>query len=550
MENNSATRQYHLAGTDNTVRNYDFTIRSNARVISSELTRNKSMNLDGCLHATEVKRKRILADLHDSYSSKFKEMFYTNAAPKDSLNRFLYEQFSLTRLSSTGSMEHSSCLIKPDNIMFMDTLKKEIYTAYPLISRAYSLERAEAYWQKEKSKIQAYLSLAKEFLDKDKIESENQEMSKKIVEKLKTSVNEYEQLFDDHRIESERLRKDFQVLFQNCKRHFEQQCNVKIRIISQFLNTKLCEVAKNLKSIAQETSQSISRCPAVSVELRFDEFSFKISVGHFEKLRKLYQKNAVEKFGIAFDEETFHSRVFSLVCRYESYFQNSLQLNEGYGMQAALPSYGFRKLVELFEVSQEMFASPFNCYFSQYCSAFLDTDVYFGSQGSFFDYEPSGGSFQCNPPFTEECIERMAIRIDLLLERANESPLSFIVVIPEWLDPPTPGLVKMSESKFLRTELTLMRGEHRYITGAQHLDNRRSFFYQSAHNSKIYILQNDLAFNKWKPTQEKIRQLENCLTMKNNYNTNRYNSSSEFQKRQREETSFQDSHKNKQQRYF
>ena len=34
-----------------------------------------------------------------------------------------------------------------------------------------------------------------------------------------------------------------------------------------------------------------------------------------------------------------------------------------------------------FGVSFECFASPLNCYFRQYCSAFPDIDSYFGSRG-------------------------------------------------------------------------------------------------------------------------------------------------------------------------
>lgn len=56
-------------------------------------------------------------------------------------------------------------------------------------------------------------------------------------------------------------------------------------------------------------------------------------------------------------------------------------LYEGTGLQGALPVHVFEALHKLFGVSFECFASPLNCYFKQYCSAFLDTDGYFGSRG-------------------------------------------------------------------------------------------------------------------------------------------------------------------------
>jgi phosphorylated CTD-interacting factor 1 len=221
------------------------------------------------------------------------------------------------------------------------------------------------------------------------------------------------------------------------------------------------------------------------------------------------------------NESEFNSRVFSLLCRYESFFQCSVRINEGYGMQTSLPASAFKALNQLFEVTQEMFASPFNCYFAQFCSAFADTDVYFGSRGSFFDYEPIGGSFQCNPPFTEECIERMADRIEYLLDQAGDKqPLSFIVFIPEWLDPITRGLDKMDKSKFNRKTFVLPRGQHQYVAGAQYLENKRSSkIFNSSHNTKVYFLQNDLANQKWKPTEEKIARFKSVFTKLEHNNT-------------------------------
>lgn len=56
-------------------------------------------------------------------------------------------------------------------------------------------------------------------------------------------------------------------------------------------------------------------------------------------------------------------------------------LYEGTGLQGSLPVHVFEALHRLFGVSFECFASPLNCYFRQYCSAFPDTDGYFGSRG-------------------------------------------------------------------------------------------------------------------------------------------------------------------------
>lgn len=71
-----------------------------------------------------------------------------------------------------------------------------------------------------------------------------------------------------------------------------------------------------------------------------------------------------------------------------------------------------------------------------YCSAFADTDAPFGSVGrlfrsdqcafiaspslgSFFEFEPSCGSYEVNPPFIAEIISRMVDHLELLLARTE-----------------------------------------------------------------------------------------------------------------------------------
>lgn len=55
-----------------------------------------------------------------------------------------------------------------------------------------------------------------------------------------------------------------------------------------------------------------------------------------------------------------------------------------------------------------------------------------------------------------------------LLESSAE-PLSFIVFIPEWREPPTPALTRMEQSRFKRHQLVLPAFEHEYRSGSQHI---------------------------------------------------------------------------------
>lgn len=125
------------------------------------------------------------------------------------------------------------------------------------------------------------------------------------------------------------------------------------------------------------------------------------------------------------DEEKamFHRRLFCMLARYEAL--------SGHGYQAALSEHGFRVLRRLMGVTFECFASPLNCHFGRHCSAFPDTDAPFGSVGSFFDFWPSTGSFEANPPFVPEVMSAMVEHMEELLAKAS-GPLSFTVIIPAW----------------------------------------------------------------------------------------------------------------------
>ena len=461
------------------------------------------------MHELELERRAVLSKLHETYREKFKELFYTDLVPKDSLNRFLLEQISANESNSLDKLNEinmCSCISKPENIKLLDTLPKEIRTAFPLVSKPMrKLTELKPY--KANRYIDEYVKVANLFLEKDAFEGSEKakELFKDYTEKKSLSDRERAQLVKS--------------IYEQSYLYFSEIVDKKVKEICEFLYDRLKEFQTQLESIAAKAKALKAEdrpFPTVTISNRsadivYQEERFRITEVKYKRLLDLYQENFVKRMGFDFDENAFRSHLFSLVCRYESYFESSLQSNEGYGMQAALNNSTFAKLVKLFDVEAEMFASPLNCYFFKYCSAFLDTDIYFGSMGSFFQFKPkSGGSFACNPPFTEELIEKMADRIDFVLSSYKEAPLSFIVFSPEWLDPPTPGLVKMDKSKFLRVSLSLPANEHTYVTGAQHLVSK-GFLYKAIHNSKVFFLQNDKGFSKWAPSREKIEELQAAI---------------------------------------
>jgi len=198
-----------------------------------------------------------------------------------------------------------------------------------------------------------------------------------------------------------------------------------------------------------------------------------------------------------------------------SYFAilGGLRKFEGTGLQGALPPYTFRALLDLFSVSFECCASPFNCYFGQYCSAFNDIDRLFGSTGSFLNFRPVRGSFEINPPFSEQFMIAMVHHISSVLSQSVE-PLSFIVFIPEWQNPPTPAIGLLSVSAFLRKDFVVSASDHEYFSGYQHYEEQRERFFRPVHETHVFFLQNEAGFREWMPTDEKILKLKEIMMKK------------------------------------
>ncbi len=329
----------------------------------------------------EYLRSKLTLDFHKSFEEKFKNLFHMRFAPKDSINRFLYEQLSL---------EHTSSLPihipKPENILNLDTIDKEITTAFPLTSNLRPLKGSQ--WKLEKN-IKDCLQIGYALYKETHIYANSRHLKEILNNKQHVAIS------DEYLENYGSIRDKY---FEPFRGVFEQ----KIKEIKLFLYRELKEVIKKtsvvskpLEEEAEERTLTIVDVDQISekrfVIIRYKDCRFRITKYHFKKLEKLFEISLTSSHDQKKSSISFSQIVFCLTCRYQTFFRNNEQINEGYGMQAALPGKVLAALNELFEVSQEMFASPFNCFFKSYCSAFLDTDVFFGSQGSFFDFEPETG---------------------------------------------------------------------------------------------------------------------------------------------------------------
>ena len=204
-----------------------------------------------------------------------------------------------------------------------------------------------------------------------------------------------------------------------------------------------------------------------------------ISHDHYAKLTTLHAR-----YGAGDPDE----RIFCLVTRYEAL--------RGAGFQCAVPGACFESLREFLGNTIECFASPLNCRFERYFSAFPGLERSFGSLGSFFDewHRIEAGSFEVNPPFVPEVLAFAAAKIGELLGDGAKGALSFLAVVPDW-GGGSSAAQALRESPFLRANVTIPAADHVFVDGAQH--RVRDRHRPSSWDTAVLLLQNDAGAAKW-----------------------------------------------------
>jgi len=249
----------------------------------------------------------------------------------------------------------------------------------------------------------------------------------------------------------------------------------------------------------------------------------RVSALHYCKLRKLYEAHnplPQDAAKVAQWEQTFRRRLYMLLRRYITFIglDPSEEGSCGGNMHAAAPETVFSWLKTEFGVRCELFASPLNCYFQTFFSAFPDVDRPFGSQGSFFDLSAlPEGSYEVGPPYTEEVLELTARKLLSLLQSGASVALSFTLFVPDW--PGAGGLNLLDGPEFAayrRSQhggaFVLAKGrDHHYVTGVQFFadagaDAARRY-YTVPHGTRVYVLQTDAGAARWPLTEERERDL-------------------------------------------
>ena len=239
---------------------------------------------------------------------------------------------------------------------------------------------------------------------------------------------------------------------------------------------------------------------AMKVTLTHGKTRLEVNVETLAKLRALHSRLAVPTSARG-DERRFRDDAFCVLARYAA--AQGAHHKAG-TMQASAPSAVFEALRETFGVEAELCASPVNCHWRAFGSAFLDVDRHFGSFGSAFAFKPNRGSFQANPPFDSAFIGRLVTRFEHLLRDTNE-PLSFSVIVPHW--PEEACWKSLTRSPFARKPaLRLKKSRHGYVAGAQATRVKRTT--PASFATDVVFLQNEAGAREWPVTAETLRAIE------------------------------------------
>ncbi|XP_050438194.1 mRNA (2'-O-methyladenosine-N(6)-)-methyltransferase [Adelges cooleyi] len=230
------------------------------------------------------------------------------------------------------------------------------------------------------------------------------------------------------------------------------------------------------------------------IHLRYFGEKLHVNTIYFQKLEQLYRYSCYEDKKM----EYFMGRVWCLLKRYSVFCGNSPETQE------SVPVSILESLHRHFGVTFECFASPLNCYFRQYCSAFPDTDAYFGSRGSFLELNAVSGSFIMNPPMLcNELIEAALDHVERLLSESNE-PLSFVVMLSE---SESTFIKKLDSSSFKRREVVIPAYEHYYRHGFQYAIPRSEANVRSPTSTLVVWLQNNAGCQRWSPSEDRVEAL-------------------------------------------
>jgi hypothetical protein len=204
------------------------------------------------------------------------------------------------------------------------------------------------------------------------------------------------------------------------------------------------------------------------------------------------------------DDSKFDLCVWTMTYRYQLLGSNNNQLG-------VLPE-NLLNMKSDFGMDFELFGSSINFTLTDYCSLYYDVEKYFGSSGSFFNFNPTHGIYSFNPPYQSDIITKGVYKLfDLLdnnsLNYEDDNRLSFIITIPIW-DNMGKKIMKyqypqkktieeieygdfdiineLNKSKYFKLKLMISKNNFTYLDHNFHLYKNSTI-----QNTYIYVLSND-----------------------------------------------------------
>lgn len=259
-------------------------------------------------------------------------------------------------------------------------------------------------------------------------------------------------IFEQKKISNE----DIIPLLQKIRRYTMEEYNA--------FHTTITELPKEKYDVIQSIDASTKR-----IQLQYNDTFLYINQDVYHKLKKMYTGKQL------------HRDLFCMILRYETLGSTT--------SQAALPTNVFTWLASNMNIQQECFASPLNAYFPLYNSAFIDTDIHFGSIGSFFEFFPEKGWFEVNPPFHEMYMQKTIEHIEYLLSNSRKT-LVFVIIVPKWDDDASPMWQSLIHSSFRKQYFDIPSKRHQYYTGDQFRVQYSKKMWYARHTTSVFILSN------------------------------------------------------------
>lgn len=181
--------------------------------------------------------------------------------------------------------------------------------------------------------------------------------------------------------------------------------------------------------------------------------SFLVQNGVF-KCGEFYSTLSPERYKLL-RERGSDEQVLAMLLTYALYASPSLSWQ--------IPKAVYQCMVEKHGLTLEGCASPVNSQLlplnGRYCSPSFETDAVFGSLGGIFENDLSGEIAFVNPPFVEDFMEAVALKIETTLKETKK-PTTIIFVGPKWEDSKFYTMLSASPHRVLTHQLS--KGHHSY----------------------------------------------------------------------------------------